>query len=64
MFLGNGENMFPLHDQPIIGIGVDKSERNLTFGNRESIVQFEMMSAIKVRQTTRGGDSGRSGEAT
>jgi len=33
--------------------GVDRNEKNLTFGDRERVVQVDMAKAVKVRQTTR-----------
>jgi putative transposase len=33
--------------------GVDRNEKNLTFGNASMVVQIDMTEAVKVRQTTR-----------
>jgi putative transposase len=33
--------------------GVDRNEKNLTFGNASMVVQIDMKEAVKVRQTTR-----------
>jgi putative transposase len=33
--------------------GVDRNEKNLTFGNSSMVVQIDMTAAVKVRQTTR-----------
>jgi len=33
--------------------GVDRNEKNLTFGDRERVVKLDMSEAVKVRQTTR-----------
>jgi putative transposase len=33
--------------------GVDRNEKNLTFGNEEGVVQLDMSKAVRVRQTTR-----------
>ncbi len=33
--------------------GVDRNEKNLTFGNRGGIVQVDMTKAVKIRRTTR-----------
>ena len=33
--------------------GVDRNEKNLTFGNREGVVQIDMSKAVRIRQTTK-----------
>ncbi|MDA4118499.1 MAG: transposase [Thaumarchaeota archaeon] len=33
--------------------GVDRNEKNITFGDRETVTRVEMMKAVKIRQTTR-----------
>lgn len=33
--------------------GLDRNEKNLTFGNREKVVQVDLSKTVKVRQTTR-----------
>lgn len=33
--------------------GVDRNEKNLTFGNRNGVVQIDLSNTVKVRQTTR-----------
>ena len=33
--------------------GVDRNEKNLTFGNRDGVVQVDMSKTVKIRQTTR-----------
>ncbi|MDV3244767.1 MAG: transposase [Nitrososphaerales archaeon] len=33
--------------------GVDRNEKNLTFGNSEGVVQIDMAKAVRIRQTTR-----------
>ena len=40
--------------QPVKTIyGVDRNEKNLTFGNREGVVQIDMSKTVKIRQSTR-----------
>jgi putative transposase len=34
-------------------LGVDRNEKNLTFGDREGVIQVDMAKAVKIRQTTR-----------
>ena len=33
--------------------GVDRNEKNITFGDREGVIQVDMKKAVKIRQTTR-----------
>ncbi len=33
--------------------GVDRNEKNLTFGDKDSVIQVDMTKAVKIRQTTR-----------
>ena len=33
--------------------GVDRNEKNITFGNRDGVVQIDMAKAVAIRQTTR-----------
>jgi putative transposase len=33
--------------------GIDRNEKNLTFGNREEVIQIDMAMAVRIRETTR-----------
>ncbi len=33
--------------------GVDRNEKNITFGDRERVTQVDLAKAVKIRQTTR-----------